>query len=610
MFHHYHTYNYAMRLQSVSPVRNVRRYIHCKFLKNSNSYRYFSASSTPPAAPPTTTSKPSLIQVPQYKVAKITDKGNVSFTTLSITEILKRVHARDLFSLALTSSQEHESKKKSGRITGSTRSIVGNNTRRNKRSPTAILPRHGDIIVSFGSIRAVVGLHEGWVFDAHKPSIQLFARTIGDTFAMHDNEKMKHQNRLQNKHDNANDNTDIDKHDHDDDSDKKDYYHGRFQRLSGLFSHNHLLQQEGSSEPQDELQQPEAEYESFELIFLEEILRDVCATYNRRLKLYEPVVDTVVTRVSNEMYAASGVHRLVPVKDSLQEFELNIRSALGGITGLLDDDEDMLGLLLTERLEANNRNETIQLDRHESVELLLEEYARQLSNILQETTYLLKKVQSKQELVAITLDAYRNRMLRMNLYLSIAGVGIASGTVIAGFYGMNLINGYEDSPTAFFNVVGFTSFAGLLFGAGCVSYIRGSASTARTMERLREIEVIDGALNKMGALDYTMKCLADNKKVSMTKDEFREKLYQSQSFQAISDLEVDLLFGSLDVTKDGYLSADDFSTLADLGRKASMETCSNSNISSTCSKNKNKNGAHDAVGMAWTEKDTDTGTIK
>ena len=520
--------------------------------------------------------------IPQYKVAKITEKGNVSFTNLSITEILKRVHARDLFSLALTSSQEYQSKRSSGRITGSTRSTIGNNTRRNKRSPTAILPRQFDIIVSFGSIRAVVGMREGWIFDAHKPSIQLLASNIGETFAIHYHQKVKDKERRKNNHSN-NDNgalinsagavaTTGDQHTNlsVDAVSQKDHYHSHFQRLSGLSSHKGRYE-EGS--------ETEAEYESFELIFLEEILRDVCATYNRRLKLYEPVVDTVVTRVSNEMHAASGVHRLVPIKDSLQEFELNIRSALDGITGLLGDDDDMLGLLLSENLEAQNRNERIQRNRHESVELLLEEYARQLSNILQETEYLLKKVQSKQELVAISLDAYRNRMLRMNLYLGIASVGLATSTAVAGFYGMNLINGYEDSPTAFANLVGLTSCAGLVFGIGCVSYMRGSASTARTMERLREIEVIDGSLNKMGALDYTMKCIADNKKTSMTKEEFRKKLCESQSFAVINDLEVDLLFSSLDVTNDGYLNKDDFSTLADLGRKASIESSlTNNNV--------------------------------
>ena len=83
----------------------------------------------------------------------------------------------------------------------STRSTIGNNTRRNKRSPTAtILPRHGDIIVSLGSIRAVVGVkaeEQGWIFDAHTPALQLFAQTIGVTFAIHHHQKMLNDQRLQ-----------------------------------------------------------------------------------------------------------------------------------------------------------------------------------------------------------------------------------------------------------------------------------------------------------------------------------------------------------------------------------------------------------------------------
>ncbi|OEU06885.1 hypothetical protein FRACYDRAFT_252515 [Fragilariopsis cylindrus CCMP1102] len=260
---------------------------------------------------------------------------------------------------------------------------------------------------------------------------------------------------------------------------------------------------------------------------------------------------------------------------------------------------------LGERYEANQRNEILDINRHESVELLLEEYSRQLSNILAETIYLLKKVQNKQELVAISLDSYRNRIIRMNLYLSIAGISIAYMTTIAGFYGMNIINGHETSvnPYMFTYIVSGTTMSGFLLGIGCYTYIGGNngASHTRYKERLHEIEIIDGALNKMGALDYTMKYLAtmeDNNDNSnsnnstsdtssdtssdtpsqMTRDEFKRKLYESQGLlfdidnyndmgddmntdntEFINDKEVDLLFNSLDVTNDGYLNSNDFS---------------------------------------------------
>eukprot|EP00979_Chaetoceros_neogracilis_P012106 scaffold3111_cov263-Chaetoceros_neogracile.AAC.13 len=446
---------------------------------------------------------------PQYKVAKITEDGNVDLTTLSINEILQRgVHARDLFTLALSSSQEQQQS--------------SNNpfqSSRLKRSPSAILPRNNDIIISFGSIRAVIGPQEGILFDAHKPTIQLLAQEIGRSFRLHSH-----------------------------------------------ISIQNLTHKDHSSETNSTKQ------DAFEFIFLEEILREVSLTYTRRLQLYEPIVDAVVTRVSNDMYAASGVHRLVPVKDSLQDFEMQVKSALKCLTDLLEDDQDMLGMLLTEKMEARQIGTQIEHMRHESVELLLEEYTRQLTNVLQETNFLLKKVQSQQELVAISLDAFRNRMIRMNLYLSIASVGIASSTAIAGYYGMNLIHGLEDNPTAFINVVSGTTFAGLLFGGGCIAYIRGASSNARSMERLREIEVIDGALSptKMGALDYTMKILAENK-VAMTKHDFRDKMMASDQLGMIPEKELDLLFGALDITKDGFISTNDFRSLADLGRKVNLE---------------------------------------
>ena len=667
--------------------------------------------------------------LPLYHVAKITESGKVSFVTISITDLLKKVHARDLFSLALTSVQEYELMDDTSKLQRQqvqrARIKKKNNRRRfgNRSSPTSILPRKDTIVVSFGPIRAIVCLGgKGYIFDAHEPSIRMFAQSVGNTFTMIHNEETKNNKKKKNgivdNDDNDNDNhtnnirkeriasavivpkessheynnndrfDDISKiqqqrtikrqecnnNDNDNDNDhhreQQQQYHNndsdRLQELTNFFSHriyNYLqvpslsslssslpvssngqqqsivakkVENDGDKHtdkattsvaaaivttPSDNssfdageltdittiveeavAEEKEDQYEKFELIFLEEILRDVCGTYNRRLLLYEPIVDDIAARVSNEMYTTSSVNRLVPIKNSLQEFELNIQSALNGITTLLNDDDDMIGLLLSERFEASLKKEILEINRHESVELLLEEYARQLSNTLHETSYLLKKVQSEQELIAMSLDSYRNKIVTMNLYLSITGISIAMLTAVAGFYGMNLTHGYEHAPqTMFYNVVSFSTIGGVLFGVGCVHYIRsgfdfsldGSLtgnSYRRRSERLREIDTIDNALNhtSMAALDYTLKYLAtqriitaasnnnteddnyknnsihddndnDNKR-RMTKDEFKSKLYESLSgeYDAISDSEVDLLFNTLDVTNDGTLNTSDF----------------------------------------------------
>ena len=53
---------------------------------------------------------------------------------------------------------------------------------------------------------------------------------------------------------------------------------------------------------------------------VEQIVREVCRMYGRRIRLYEPIVNSLMDRVTNEAFSPSGLHKLVPVKDSLQHF--------------------------------------------------------------------------------------------------------------------------------------------------------------------------------------------------------------------------------------------------------------------------------------------------
>ena len=122
-----------------------------------------------------------------------------------------------------------------------------------------------------------------------------------------------------------------------------------------------------------------------------------------------------------------GMHRLVPIKDSLQNFELQVQQGLECITDLLKNDEDMVGLLLTEQ-ENNKRlhgkSSTIDIHRHVSAELMLEEYCRQLNHLVQDIQYLIRRIDSQQFLVTISLDTFRNRLIRTNLYMSVAAVAL------------------------------------------------------------------------------------------------------------------------------------------------------------------------------------------
>ena len=121
---------------------------------------------------------------------------------------------------------------------------------------------------------------------------------------------------------------------------------------------------------------------------------------------------------------------------------------------------------------------------------------------------------------------------------------------------MNVVNGLEDSTTAFSTIVTCSTLAGLAVGAGSMNYLSGRTMQVRASQRLREIETLSGALSDMCALDYAVKSTLEEGKPT-TKDEFRIKLIKARQTGEITDQEVDLLFHVFDSVKDGMLDKED-----------------------------------------------------
>ena len=358
-----------------------------------------------------------------------------------------------------------------------------------RRTVSAILPRKNSIVLSFGNVRAVAGLDHVFLFDAHNPAVRAFA-----------------------------------------------------QELSEAFRFDCELQQ----------QQPQYEGEPKELVFLEKVLRDTVESFNRRLRLFEPIVDSFLDKVDNSSDVTSpdaGVHQLVPLKDALQSFEIQVKQSQECLEDLLNHDDEMLALLLTEQNAADQTGGSVEFARHEHVELLLGVYARQISNINMEISFLLQRLQSKQEFVALALSGYRNRMVRMNVHLGIVGLSIAFSTAAAGFFGMNLVSGLEQSATAFGTVVLCSSMGSLLISLGCFNFLSGHRARVRAAKRLEEIETLTNALSDMCALDHTFKVMAERGQ-SIDKDRFRIMLKNARQTKQASANEVDLLFSVFDKVRE------------------------------------------------------------
>lgn len=70
------------------------------------------------------------------------------------------------------------------------------------------------------------------------------------------------------------------------------------------------------------------------------------------------------------------------------------------------------------------------------------------------------------EVWGMQLDATRNRIIRIDLLVAIASFAMIMPTVPGAFFGMNTINGYEDSTDVFWPIVaGSLTMSGLTFVA-------------------------------------------------------------------------------------------------------------------------------------------------
>jgi len=472
----------------------------------------------------------------EYSVIRLTPKS-LQNAEVNIRQILNStsIHARDILSLGLD-----------GTLTQS-------------RSRPLILPRGESVVISLGHVKAIVYRDEALLFNGSHPNVSLFASEVHRQ-CIEDDERHTGQQIKQD--------TNFPK--------LEDAMEASHPLLYTHARRNHLF----NNKPSDSSQQ-------FEMLFLEEALREICQIWRRRVQLIKPIVDSLLESSTSDGLS-EDLHRLVPLKDSLQSFQMKVEETITCVVELLASDEDMLGLMLTENAKAKAEGTEIHTSKHESTELLLEDYNRQLNGILSDVHFLQKRVQTKQELAAIGLDAYRNRMIRMNVQLAVGTVCLSTMTVVAGFFGMNLVSGFEDHESMFLVTVGGSGVAAIVLYAACHNFLSGKNMRKRVREKATEINAITAVLNNMDSLDFAIKRLlqeADSNlsqgkynsigfgstytsnphSHSLTKERFKSVLAEVRGpGKKIERGEVELIFGILDKSGDGVM---DYNELGKLKRE-------------------------------------------
>lgn len=103
------------------------------------------------------------------------------------------------------------------------------------------------------------------------------------------------------------------------------------------------------------------------------------------------------------------------------------------------------------------------MDQHEEVEMMFETYLKQIDSMRNEVVSTIQTVRVTENITQIRLDAMRNRILRLEVYLNLGMLSLSSGAFCSGLFGMNLTSHMEDHPYAFYlvssSLLGFSAFA-------------------------------------------------------------------------------------------------------------------------------------------------------
>ncbi|RDA83106.1 hypothetical protein CP532_4431 [Ophiocordyceps camponoti-leonardi (nom. inval.)] len=153
---------------------------------------------------------------------------------------------------------------------------------------------------------------------------------------------------------------------------------------------------------------------------------------------------------------------LLILSKRVSTFEQKAKLVRDAIEELLDADDDLTAMYLTEKAGEKKQARRRGKDDHTEVEMLLESYHKLTDEIVQEAGNLVSGIRNTEEIVRAILDANRNSLMLLDLKFSVGTLGLAMGTFLAGLYGMNLDNFIEETSWGFGTVTGLSTVMSLL----------------------------------------------------------------------------------------------------------------------------------------------------
>lgn len=321
----------------------------------------------------------------------------------------------------------------------------------------------------------------------------------------------------------------------------------------------------------------------FEMRCLESLLSETARSFEAKCKRLGMVAQTVLDDINASFHNSAGeLQRLIPITRKLTEMQHDVKETLEAVKTILDDDQTLKEICLTEnwkkpkQINADAADATAttaaavarkeqphplrSLDPH-TAEMrmgssVLESYEFSMESTSGQLEELLENIEQTKTVWHMQLDHQRNRVLRVNLLLSMIAIGGVSAQLPAAFFGMNLESGWEGVPGLFPVVVQYSLFFGIATAASFYMYYkygpkRRHSARLRDMRSLRDLLMFH--LDDLDAILEAVKEKTQEGRLLLDRKEFAEVVQSAVRGRPMSSDEVKLLHRVFDKNSDGFV---------------------------------------------------------
>jgi coenzyme F420-reducing hydrogenase delta subunit len=196
----------------------------------------------------------------------------------------------------------------------------------------------------------------------------------------------------------------------------------------------------------------------FEFLILESGFVFVLQKISGHLENFEKQLEKLLEEISLHPSQLS-FEKLLQKKKEISRIEKSAQEIQNALDEVLEDEEEVESLWISRSSDSEFEED--------DVESILENLLEQVTEISHKIAERKENIDDTQEIVTLKMANIRNTIIQYDLIISAVTGILGVGTLVSGFYGMNVLNPNAEGENAFFLIIGmvliFSSFLLLLF---------------------------------------------------------------------------------------------------------------------------------------------------